>query len=214
MKIHYVNLGMARNATTWLFHTLMQSEDIDYTGKKEPDISLFNSIDAYEDYYKHYQVGLNFKPNAWMLDSQQLSYLNQKATHQSIIFRNPYDFANSLYNFWNSQQVNNDDFITAFSYYFNYTKILNRLSPNILILLYDNIVNQPQQVVNQLTDYLEISPVTAISNKINKTRYSKELIFNNKNIKILNDEIERFQDYINVNLSHWITNVQNKIAVS
>lgn len=207
MKIHYINLGMAKNATTWLFDTLKQSKDIDYMGKKEPDLSLFNSADNYEDYYKHYQVGLNFNPNAWMLDSQQLSYLNQKATHQSIIFRNPYNFANSLYNFWNSQHVNGDDFIAAFSYNFDYTKILNRLSPNILILLYDNIVSQPQQVVNQLTDYLGISPVTAIPKKVNETQYSKELIFNNKNIKILNDNIERFQNYINVNVSHWIRNV-------
>jgi hypothetical protein len=207
MKRHYVNLGTAKTATTWLFYTLMHSNEIDYAGDKEPDITMLTSFEKYNEYYKNYNIGLNFNPNCWMLDSNQLSYINSVATHQSIIFRNPYDFANSLYNFWNSQSLDSDIFLSSFAYYFDYAKILNRLNDNIMILYYDDIVNDPQGVVNQITNYIEIAPVTATPTKINITTYTKYLSFSDKNVKLFNNYIDQFQDCVQKDLLHWKMNV-------
>jgi hypothetical protein len=196
---HYINYGTAKTATTWIFRNLR------FNGGKEPDLSIVRP-DRYMNYFGQSDFTSNFNTNLWQLDSDQLAFLDSVSTHHSIIFRNPYYYANSLYNYWNSP-LDSQQFINSFNLYFDYTKILKRLPKSILLLIYDDIQNNPQSVLNNITDYLEIPRVIGSTNYINKTVYSKTLLFNNETVKLLNDYISKFEDHINKDLSHWKTNV-------
>jgi len=203
LKKHYINYGTAKTATTWLHHQLLSSGYIDYNREKEPKLKLLTNQNNYEEYFKDFKFSTNFNPNIWMLDSSQLKFLDPIATHKTIIFRNPYTYANSLYNFWNSSQVESSTFIKSFQIHFDYAKILNRLPSDIIVLYYDDIVSSPQDVLDTITNYIGIPKIKASTIKKNITSYTKNLSFDTESKKLINDLIEQFEDKQQINLNHW-----------
>ena len=168
--MHYINYGSAKTAPTWLWETLK------FSGIKEPPTKLVEDKNKYLTFFKKQTV--NFNTNLWQLDSNQITFLNSVATHQSIIFRDPYSYANSLYNFWQSKS-DPAGFIYNFKQYFDYSKILKRLPANIMVLYYDDIKSDPQLVLDSLTKYLDLPNVVDINRYINKTIYRQNLLFSN-----------------------------------
>ena len=202
-KKHYINFGTAKTATSWIYKNLILSDAIDYTKDKEPSLELLTNFSEYENYYNNVQFGLNFNTNLWKLDSNQLTYLNSVSTHRSVIFRNPYSYANSLYNFWKSYNLDSDTFVKSFMQHFDYCAILNRLPNDTLVLYYDQILEDSQAVLNQITNYLEISPVKKINYFVNTTTYQTHLIFSQNNVILINDLIDCFQNKTQKDLEHW-----------
>jgi hypothetical protein len=196
--MHYINYGTAKTASTWLFNTL------GFVGVKEPSLRLVENKDKYLDYFKKQNV--NFNPNLWQLDSSQLKFLSNMATHQTIIFRDPYTYADSLYNFW-TRTPDLEDFVFMFRQYFDYAKILKRLSNKTMVIYYDDIKNNPQVVLDNLTKFLEIPNVTASTTYVNKTNYKQHLSFSRKDSIMLNEFIKNFEDSVQTDLSHWKKNV-------
>ena len=196
--MHYINYGTAKTASTWLFSALKLQ------GTKEPPLELVESKDAYLNYFKKQSV--NFNPNLWQLDSGQIDFLNSVATHQSIIFRDPYTYADSLYNFWGAKSVA-ENFVVDFKQYFDYSEILKRLPKRTLVLYHHNIKDNPQTVLNKLTNFLELPPVVAPIGYINKTNYKHHLNFSKEDVIMLNDFIKKFEDYVQEDLGHWKKNV-------
>jgi hypothetical protein len=204
---HYVNFGTAKTATTWLFENIIQSTAIDYNKEKEPSLDLLNNTNDYVKYYARYNFALNFNTNTWKLDSNQIEELNKISTHNSIIFRNPYQYINSLYNFWNSTDLSSEIFLTSFTdRYLNYSGILKRLPKNIFILYYDDIVSDPQKILDSLSYFLEIPQIPVLNEKINVTTYKSNLRFTDKDIKHINKLIENFEDTCGKDCSHWKLN--------
>lgn len=203
LKKHYINFGTAKTATTWIYNNLIQSSAIDYIKNKEPSLELLNDFSKYENYYNKFQFGLNFNTNLWKLDSNQIAYLNSVSTHRSVIFRNPYLYANSLYNFWKSYNLDSDTFIKSFVQHFDYCAILNRLPNDTLVLYYDQILEDSQAALNKITNYLEIPPVKKINHFVNITSYQTHLIFSQNNVILINDLIDCFQNKTKKDLEHW-----------
>jgi hypothetical protein len=192
---HYINYGTAKTATSWLFKNLR------FNSEKEPSIQIVHN-GVYQNYFAEQDFSVNFNTNLWQLDSYQLALLDSVATHRSVIFRDPYSYANSLYNFWKSD-IDDSIFISTFLQYFDYVPIMKRLPANTMILLYDNIKKDPQAVLDKITNFLEIPSVQLQPMYINKTTYTKTLTFHDRDIIIINNFIDNFEDLIEQDLSHW-----------
>jgi hypothetical protein len=199
---HYINFGTAKTASTWVYDTLLTSFEIDYNKDKEPQLNLTTDRNKYLAYYDSINFAVNFNTNNWRLDSTQLDLLNSVSTHQSIILRNPYDYANSMYNFWKCN-MSDDVFFDTFDIYFDYARILRRLTKSIKVLYYDDIVNDPCAVIDSLTEYLGINNVAPIPYKINVTHYTSQLIFNKNQISKFNIYIDKLQDTTEKDLTFW-----------
>ena len=208
-KIHYINYGTAKTATSWIWHSLIASTEIDYKLIKEPKLSLCDDFSEYKKFFSSYNISLNFQPNLWKLDLWQLMQLSNLATHTSIIFRNPYSYANSLYNFWKSFGLiaNSKNFVNDFKIYFDYLNILQRLPKNILVLYFDDIQVDQQKTLDTITSFIDIHHVKAIGHSLNKTFYNENLNFSSDDITLINTYIDKFQDYTKKDVSHWKINV-------
>ena len=90
---HIVNVGLPRCATTWVWHNILHhlDSDLDIYNKENP-LLLNGNYSQYKDFYNQYTVSANFNPNLWHIDTDLIRYIDQYATHISIIFRNPYEF--------------------------------------------------------------------------------------------------------------------------
>lgn len=214
-RIHYVNLGYPKCGTTWLFDSLSRYPGIDYRGRKEYHYleDIGEPFNKYVDYYKPYEVSMGFSPSYIYLDSKQFIDLNTCTTHFSIILRNPYEIANSLFNF--SPTIKNAD-----SYvrdlikinFFNFPQVISRVQRNItkpiLVLYYENIVSNPANVINQVVDYLGLDYsaeyfLTFANKKINTTTYTRNLTFSDSEKVVLNEWIDQTSDYLHTDLSGW-----------
>jgi len=203
---HYINFGSMKCATSWIWSNIHR--DFNYYGSKEPPLYIVDSTKSYVEYFEKYQSSLNFNPNLWMLDSNQLGMLSAYASHSSIIFRNPYEYANSLYNFWNCT-LDSGVFLSTFKLYFDYQKIIHRLPWIGKIFYYDDIQNNPHGIIDELTDYLEIPRITVSNSRVNQTVYRNHLKFNELHCIMLNDFVSRFEDTVQKDLSHWKKNASN-----
>ena len=201
--MHYINYGTAKTGTTWLWKQLspLLCDTID----KEPPIKLNNDLNDYKTYFKSCKISANLNPNLWQIDSNKLAELKTLATHTTIIFRNPFDYANSLYNFWKLDK-NSETFVDSFRVYFDYCKISKRVDVE-KILLFDELIENPQSFLNSITDYIGVDRMVANPAPVNVTAYKKNLCFSEKQIKMLNENIDKFQDYLKKDLQHWKSNV-------
>lgn len=200
---HYVYLGMQKTASSWLYCTLLQSKQIDYRGPKVPNPAINKDWEVYDKFYSRFDFSLSFRATITLSDSDQFAEINRRATHQTITFRNPFEYANCLYNFWRIENMTSDEFLYAFNQWFDYSTLLQRVSPRARVFFYDDIVADPQGYVNKITDYLEMEPVAAIPEKINPVNYVKPLEFTNNAVMLLNQRIDAFQDVVKCDLTHW-----------
>lgn len=202
-QLHYVNYGTSKTGTTWLWQNLQPL--LNCSTDKEPPLTLNNNLDDYKTYYQSYSISANLNTNLWQLDSNKLAELKKLATHTTIIFRNPFDYANSLYNFWKVDSYS-ETFVDRFHVFFDYCKITERVKAD-KILLFDDLVDYPQLFLDSITDYLELDRTLARTSPVNMTVYKKDLCFSSKQIKMLNENIDKFQNYLKKDLQHWKLNV-------
>lgn len=211
-KIHYVNLGMPKNGTTSIFFALMSHPLVDFKGIKENYSLLIDgvSIQEYRDYYKDYNISLNFCPMMWAADSLIVNEISSVATHFSIIFRNPYDYVESLYNY----SIHNESYesfvdILLETNQLDYAGILSRWELTIhskpfIILYYDDLVDNETLVINQIVEFIGLpkNSSTVVPLNVNRRKNSKFIPTENQILRI-NSLIEKFEINTNKNFSHW-----------
>jgi hypothetical protein len=205
--IHYVNLGTAKTGTTWLYNNLIKSDQIDYQGEKEPAVSLLSNVDTYKLYFSAYSFSLNFNPNLWSLDYDQIEFIKKYASYITIILRNPYSYANSMYNFHAS--TNEDaEYFQSITQSLDYVGILKRWqSEKLKVLFYDDLEYNPQEFVNGITKYVGLNEVLVDTAPSNVTAYKRNINLDSKSKHQLEYNIKNLEDFINKDLGHWY-NVQ------
>jgi hypothetical protein len=204
---HYVNFGTAKTATTWIWDSISQAGSIDSV-VKEPQLRIVDNEFTYRQFFGEQNVSVNFNTNLWQLDSPQLQMLGSVSTHRSMIFRNPYDYANSLYNFWQST-ITEAEFFHSFEKFFDYSSIVRRVPSIGLLLTYDEITSNPQASIDKVCDFIEIPRVKALSNRVNVTVYRKHLKISKRHSMMLNQYVSSFEDTIQQDLTHWKTYVSD-----
>jgi len=215
-KIHYLNIGMAKAGTTAMFDTLSAHPEVDFDGEKENYLYSHHGYTAeqYAEYYKKFNVSLNFCPGLWTMESRQIIKLSLFVTHYSIIFRNPFDFVKSLYNFLPHDNHNINLFVDMMleTNQLDYSKILEHWdlitqTKLFKILYYDDLIND-KNFYNSILDFLgldRIELVPQISNVTKTKRNSGEMSI--EHIKTINHLVEKFEQRVNKDLSHWKKNV-------
>ena len=211
-KIHYLNLGMAKSGTTAIFDTLMTHPEIDFTGFKENFLFSHHGyeLEQYSEYYKNFNISLNFCTALWTMEFQQIKELDKITTHYSIIFRNPYHFVQSLYNFIPHNNISIHSFIAMMleTNQLNYAKILDRWDMIIKtkpfkILYYEDLTTDPN-LYQSLTEFLGLTDVKLVP-KLSNVSKNKTLVdnFSTQHVTVINELIEQFEQKMNKNLSHW-----------
>lgn len=207
---------MAKAGTSSIFETLVEHPDVDYRGIKEN----FNfshrgqSINDYVEYYKKYNVSMNFCPSLWTMETRQIKEISKVVTHYSIIFRNPFEFATSWYNFL---PVINKDFNSFIEMmiefnYLDYAKILTHWdsianTKPFKIMFFDDL-KMGSEFYNSLTEFLNLQPFdydVKITNITSRKR--PNTVLSDKTIKTVNSLIDKFEQQINKDLTHWKSDV-------
>lgn len=215
--IHYINIGSAKAGTTVIFNTLCQHPEVDYTvDRRDKENYGFShhywTVEKYVDYYKNYNISLNFNVSQWAMESKQIKELDSVFTHASMVFRKPIDFIESQYNFLpGAKKHNSEQFIDMLleTNSLEYVKIAKRwksLSNRpFLILLYDDLTSDPGMFYNKITNFIGIGEYNFdTSTRANVTKGPKvSVVPTAKQIGILNSIVEQFEDFSQRSLPHW-----------
>ena len=219
-KIHYINIGNPKSGTSAVFNVLCQHPEVDYCKAKENYgySQYYWTLEQYIDYYKNFNVSLNFCPTQWAMESKQIRELESVFTHASMIFRNPVDFIESHLNFLsqlNLLQIDKHNDYESFvnmlleTNWLEYTKIVKRwtgLSRRpFLILLYDELTADPAMFYTKITNFIGIDVYDFdTSNRINVTKNKNaSIVLTEKQITTINLLVEEFEEYSQYSLSHW-----------
>ena len=215
--IHYINLGTAKAGTSAIFNTLCQHPKIDHPvsrrDKENYGYSHFRwSLEKYVDYYKNYNVSMNFNTSQWGMESKQIKEFETVFTHASMVFRNPYDFIESQYNFLPGakKRHNPEQFVDMLleTNSLEYAKTAKRwtsLSQRpFLILFHEDLTSRPDLFYNRITNFIGIGAYNFdTSRRVNVTQGQKTLILpTTKQINIINSLIDQFEDFSQRLLSH------------
>lgn len=226
-QIHYINIGMPKSGTSWLFNRLLDHPDVDFDRRefKENNFFLDNSdnFDLYADPYRDYNVSMNFPTHYYLLadpyGSEKLPTLRAmigSASHVSITFRNPYDFIQSYYNFCLDKKtidpaVTPREFIghlshsTALWYGRIYDIIQHQChlqDKPFAAFYYDDLSEDYQNFYNSVTSFIGLRQFNVQNNKDNVTRYATEMDVS-EHIGHINSHIRDLEFYSNKNLDHW-----------
>lgn len=209
-KIHYINIGMAKTGSTAVFESLIEHPHIDYNKHKEFNYLPITGypLSDYIDYYSNFDVSINFCVATWAIDSKQIHDLKNIGTHFSIIFRNPYDFILSLYNYLPPYKTTDiqtiDTFIEDTLFEQNaldYSKILKRWEPissskPFKILYYEDLLADPSKFLNSIGNFLNLPEFEYPNSFSNVTNYHTEQYdFLPHHVNKINGMIEEFEDY-------------------
>jgi hypothetical protein len=232
-KIHYRHIGLPKTGTTWLWLQLSTHPDIDFFDKSRglrgqqellEKNSLkeksFDSITEYENFYKEYDISLNF--DTWFfsnIDPKITTNINTPvadlATHISMSFRNPYDHLESWFNFYENKNCTQSQFMNftnkTFMELTNYKKIFDDWkSYKIKGMFYEDMIIDPKQYVKNVCDFLEIKEYYNVSSgrlKVRKTDYIEKLKWVNDDvIAYIDNQISYVEDFMHRDLSHWKKN--------
>lgn len=211
---HIVNIGMPRCGTSWLW---------DYS-KFEPKQDKENLIlttvldfDRYISYYNQFDVSANFNTNLYQVDQEIISFLQKNSTHISFIIRNPFDFVERYYDWIHragQDPKNTIDYIVN-SGHLRYTDIVSRWTQSLpgsvkfKVFLFEDLAKDSKKFFYNYMDFCNI-PVaqnTTINYniKINQNRNvtQTKINFLQHDIESINQEIDRFQQKIGCDLTHW-----------
>lgn len=212
---HILNIGMAKCGTTWLWEQLEQHPDVCLTGlQKEPSYFLENiDFDSYKRLYKKFDVSANFHVSTWQIDQCLIQQRDQVATHTTIIFSDPYLFVERFYN-WLPKEMEISDFVDMCisSRHICYSEIANRWTKNLAnskfkILVYDDLVNDPAKFLSEYFNFCGLRDVAipGFEKIINANPRSKVSVkFSNRQIKLINAEIKKFEELTERKFSHWM----------
>jgi hypothetical protein len=239
-KIHYKNIGLPKTGTTWLWLQLSIHPDIDFftlrEGKEKVQCIVdkhkrfnannnvkekkFDSVEEYKKFYEPFDISLNFDTWTFITVNKEISDLT---THTSVSFRNPYDQIASWWNFfqrpyWNERMLINADernFLNfanpTFMQFTDYEKIISDWRPyNLKPMIYDDIINDPEQYVKDVCNFLGIKEHydSGMGSKIVlQTEYTESLKWLNDDVvKFINSKISYLEDFTKRDLSHWKKN--------
>jgi hypothetical protein len=213
-KIHYINIGNPKSGTSAIFNVLCQHPDVDYCKAKENyGYSQYHwTLEQYVNYYKDFNVSLNFCPSQWAMESKQIKELDSIFTHASIVFRNPVDFIESQLNFLPVDKHNNLEWFVNMLLETNlleYTKIVKRWTSlshrPFLTLLYDDLTSDPAMFYNKITNFIGLDTYNFNTvDRVNVTKNKKiSIALTEKQIITINLLVEEFEDYSQHLLPHW-----------
>jgi hypothetical protein len=157
---HIVNVGLPRCATTWVWHNILHhlDSDLDIYNKENP-LLLNGSYSQYKDFYNQYTVSANFNPNLWHIDTDLIRYIDQYATHISIIFRNPYEFIERYCDWIKVPDPEQDVNFIIESKFVDYYEISARWKNNTTkkfnIFYFEDIVSDPKLFLLNYFDFCE-----------------------------------------------------------
>lgn len=213
-KIHYLNLGMAKAGTSAMFDILCQHPAVDYHGYKENyGYSHHNwTLEKYIDYYKNFDVSLNFCPIQWSMEGKKIKELDSGFTHASMVFRKPMAFVHSLYAYTFQQETHTaESFIDMMleTNQLDYTEIVKRWTSlsnrPFLMLFYDDLTSDPKMFYNQIVNFIGIDEYEFDTSKqVNVTKNEKILLVPTKTqVKKINSLVEEFENFSQRELTHW-----------
>ena len=218
-KVHYVNLGTMKTGTTYLYNELLSHPEIDC---KHPVKEFhfftrkFADVRDYARPYEDYDISCNFSTEQWKIQPKLIKILEEYATHSSIIFRNPYEYVLSNYNYMKQIKITDKDH--SFDQYFDQMVVANKLIDyaamvkkwnahltrnKLQIFYYEDLLRDPQDFYNTVTDQFGISKKTVSSLRINTTRYIEHPDFNKSQISYVNECIEKFEQLVNKDFTRW-----------
>ena len=207
---HIVNIGFPRTGTTWLW----ECAGFDPVNDKEnPILTTDLDFDRYVKYYSQYQVSANFNPNLWCLDREIIQFIQQHATHITLIVRNPFDFVERYFDFIHrDEEVSVLTEFLVFGGFINYKDIIDRWSVGAVklkVLFFEDLERNPSKFFKEYMDFCQISiaknKIIDYNVKINANPKQEKirLNFTANQIKFINQEIDRFQTLTDRDLTHW-----------
>ena len=210
IKKHIVNIGYPRCGTSWLWTHM----DVEPKNDKENRLLTTDlDFDQYITYYNQFDVSANFQTNLWCVDREIIHFVQTHASHITLVVRNPYDFIERYYD-WIDGELNPKEvlnFITTAGYV-KYHDVVQRWKPNsknFKIFFFEDLESNPSQFFQNYMSFCEL-PIAKNQNinynkKINVNPKFKKtsLEFTNIQINYINQEIYKFQQLVDKDLSHW-----------
>lgn len=221
-SLHIINIGYPKCGTTWCWNLLTQQAWFDHPREKENrDLILGKkTVDQYVDEYLKYKITANFDPLMHGIDRYMIYLLQKIETISiSVILRNPYEIFWSLYNYY-------PEFRTKFTFQ-EFTKnlcsngwsarpdlILKRWRDffpldRIKVFFYEDLKSNPSEF---FVDYCsKMNLPTPVLNDLQKVNVSTFQNDNNKIttdlVKEINSNIDRLQEFVDRDISHWKQNI-------
>lgn len=219
-KVHYRNIGFPKTGTTWLGIQLSRNPFIDARISQNFKEFRPDTFTEYKSLYEKYDVSFNLDPNAFVFQFDKDHYLRPEnmhtyATHISIIFRNPYELLNSMYNFARNTKINpgfkKESYLDVDGYIFqNYINMLrffnywSKCKLPIKYLFYDDMRDDPKKFVHDVCSYIGIPGYYRDINFILKTEINDPLVIDDgKLIDYINDSISLIEEKTKRDLSGW-----------
>jgi Sulfotransferase domain len=216
-KIHYCNIGYPKTGTTWLYENLCQHPEIDHDYIKENYFLLepFLDLENYVMPYEQKEISLNFNTHQWRMHPKLINYLDQYATHVSLVIRNPFIWLDSYYNFCINKGMYPDNLSTHdffqqctkfkfFDYISTIKKWRKHLYKNKLhIFFYDDLCVDPHKFYIKILDMLCLPHQEPNLNKILVTDHTIKHQFSYEQIQKLNQHITELEEFEDIDLTHW-----------
>jgi len=206
---HIVNIGHPRAGTTWLWKCAGFEPRVD---KENSILTTSLDFDHYTKYYSQYQVSANFQTNLWCMDTEIIKFVQQQATHITFIVRNPFNFVERYFDWVHRGQ--DVDTLTKYllsNGFVNYKDIVDRWSGAVKfqIFFFEDLEQDP---VKFLEEYMAFCQLPVAENtlinyntkvNVNPKQEKIKLNFTDKQIALVNQEIDRFQTVVSRDLAHW-----------
>ena len=218
-KIHLLNIGYPKAATTWIWDRLSKIPNISFPMEKEnPRFWEGQSVEDYISCYNKWDITANFFTYNFCLERYRIKQLSSIDTAQvSFILRHPLDLAWSLYFFLNidRSQITFDEHCIELldqSWFFSADKIITRwkekFDDRFRVFYYEDFAKDNHRFFsNYCKEMLDLKydAVDLDKSMINSTNYSGQ---NKPQIspaltKRFNMQIEKIQTVVDKDLSHW-----------
>ena len=173
MKIDYLYVGGHKCGSTWIHDMIVQHPEISTPLKKEPNFFNENYSIGFNEYSKLWKeegIKGEFSTSYFICDKTLKNIYNHNPKVKILIcLRNPADRMISHFKHWNRlndiKKININNYIESEMSVINrslYNKhITNLLSlfpkENINILFFDNIISNPNEVVSEIFNFLQVS---------------------------------------------------------
>lgn len=208
---HIVNIGYPRSGTSWLWNCSGFAPRHD----KENTLLMDDlNFDQYVKYYSQYRISANFQPNLWHVDTEIIKFVQQHASHITLIVRNPFDFVERYIDFINPDQVPTETLMNyvIYSGSIKYRDVATRWGSSakkFQIFYFDDLEKNPFRF---LTEYMAFCQIPVVKNpnidynlkfNANPKKEKIKINFTKDQIDFINHEIDLFQSVVDRNLTQW-----------
>lgn len=215
VKVNFLIIGAAKSATTSLCDALSLHPDICFCQPKEPQ--FFSKTDWRLNIDSYHQL---FTKKAKLYGDGSTNYSKYPSFNLNIhsdiyeynpdmkiiyMIRNPIDRIKSqyihMYKRGHETTKDMNEAIQNNSDYINYSKYAMQIEPyieqfgksNVRILIFDDYIQEPQNVYNNVCNFLEIEPMIIDSEKLNKnTSHSYRIVhYKYDNPKTITEKLKK-----------------------